>query len=204
MPILTALSARDRRALAVGLCVLTALVAGTRGVPAWRAWDAGQRSAAAEVAGERSRALATVRAERWIRDSARARGARLSAVSARVVAGRTPAAAAAALGSIVSEAGASAGVRLGAVQVSTDTIGAGDYLRVRAQVEGTGDVQGVSALLRRLEAGPEALAVRELSVTQPEPAAGADRAEALRLAFTVEGLALRTAGARPRATGARP
>ena len=53
-------------------------------------------------------------------------------------------------------------------------------------------------MLTALEGGATLLAIRDLSITQPEPAAPSDHAEALRLEMTIEGLMLRPTGAHAR------
>ena len=61
--------------------------------------------------------------------------------------------------------------------------------RVAVRASGIGDIAGVTRLLQDIESGVPLLAVRELSITQPEPAAPDGRAEALRFEVLVEGLA---------------
>ena len=61
--------------------------------------------------------------------------------------------------------------------------------RVAVRASGIGDIAGVTRLLNDIESGAPLLAVRELSITQPEPAAPDGRAEALRFEMLVEGLA---------------
>ncbi|HKW09106.1 MAG TPA: hypothetical protein VJO33_01935, partial [Gemmatimonadaceae bacterium] len=46
----------------------------------------------------------------------------------------------------------------------------------------------LAKLLNSLEGGPTLLAIRDLTVSQSEPAALPERAEALRIEFTIEGL----------------
>jgi len=45
-------------------------------------------------------------------------------------------------------------------------------------------------MLASLERGPARLRVRDLTVTQPDPASPGDRVEVLKTDFTVEGLAM--------------
>jgi hypothetical protein len=52
----------------------------------------------------------------------------------------------------------------------------------------TGDIRGVMAMLASLERGPTLLAVRSLSISQPDLTAGDDRVEALHVEIDVEGL----------------
>lgn len=184
------ISARERRVLLAGGGLIAALLLAVRGIPAWKRWDADARAGAAEQMQAAARAAADVRGLSVLEDSVTARQARLVALAPRVLDGATPAAAGATLASLVSGAAARSGVSLGTVQVLGDTAAQGTFARVAVHGDATGDLAGISALLARLEEGPELLAVREISITQPEPGGPADRAESLRLEFTVEGLAL--------------
>lgn len=184
------LSTRDRRTVALGAAVIVALVFLSRGLPALREWHNESVAEAKELTTEEHRAESSVRNEAVVRDSQSRRGARYLALAPRLVAGSTPSAAAGTLASFVSGSATLAGVRMGAVTVRHDSTKGGTFTRIVVRASGTGDVRGVTALLRTLESGPVLLRVRELSVTQPEPAAGNDRPESLRLELVVEGLAL--------------
>lgn len=194
------LSARDRRTLLAGASVVGGLIALARGLPAWRAWDADARASAAELTAERVRAERSVAGERSTVRAFRERAARYVALAPAVVPGPTPAAQAAALGAIVSGAAQGAGLKLGAVQVAVDSAASGDarrraaapsaFARLRVRADATGDVKGITDFLLALERGPALLRVRGLAVTQPEPAAPPERAEALRVEVVVEGLGL--------------
>lgn len=184
------LSPRDRRTVMLGAAAIAALVFLSRGVPALREWHSESVAEAAELTAEVHRAESSVRNEAVVRDSQSRRGARFLALGPRLVAGSTPSAAAGTLASFVSGTATLAGVRTGAVTVRQDSTEGGSLTRIVVRASGTGDVRGVTALLRALESGPLLLRVRELSITQPEPAAGNDRPESLRLELVVEGLAL--------------
>jgi hypothetical protein len=135
-------------------------------------------------------ARATIANARAVDDSLRARQRRFVAMAPLIVAGESPSAAAAALGSLVSGAADLSGMTIGTIQVSSDTTARGVFVRVSATADATGDITGVTTMIASLEAGPTLLAVRELTVVQPDPGAGGDRAEALRVQLRVEGLAL--------------
>lgn len=128
---------------------------------------------------------------REVADSLRARNARYLALAPALLDGDTPAAAAATLAGLVSGAASGAQVRMGAIQLRIDTTARGAFVRVGVRADATGDVEGITGMLATLERGPEVLVFRELAITQPEPGAGDDRPEALRVELVVEGLAVR-------------
>jgi hypothetical protein len=188
--VIRTLSDRDRRTLVVGVVVITLLVLLSRGVPAWRRWDAAVRASAAEMATEAARAEQTVRLLPASLDSLEARKGRFIAVGAGVLDGESAAASGAALASLVSGAAARAGVQVGSVQVQPDTASAGTFMRIAVRADGTGDLPAITRMLSLLEGAPELLAVRDLAITQPTPGGPAEQAEALRMEITVQGLAL--------------
>jgi hypothetical protein len=201
--VIRTLSDRDRRTLIVGAAVIAFLVLLSRGIPAWRRWDADVRAAAGEMAEEAARAEQTVRLLPASLDSLEARRARFVAVGAGVLEGESPAASGAALASLVSGVAARAGVQLGSVQVQPDTASAGTFMRIGVRADATGDLPALTRMLAMLEGGPELLAVRELAITQPSPGGPAEQPEALRMEITVQGLALVRREGLPRAPAGR-
>jgi len=198
---LPSLSARDRRTLAGGGLAVTVVLLLGKGVPAWHAWERDSRASAAEVVADAARADQLLATYPALRDSLRARSARTLGIAPLVVEGDTPAAAAATLASFVSDAASDAGVKLGAVQPRSDGSGAPStppqrpaqrhaFVRVSVHGDLTGDVVGLAQFLGDLERGPTLLAVRDLTISQPEPQAPTTRMEALHAEFTVVGLAL--------------
>ncbi len=71
------------------------------------------------------------------------------------------------------------------------------FLHVTARTDVTGDVHGLASFLAALEQSNGRLAVRELTVTQPEPGAPPTRAEVLHATLVVEALATTAGGAPP-------
>lgn len=183
-------SRRERRVLVVGVAVIAGLIASSRGLPAWRAWQRDAIVSAAELAGEVARAEASVGALQATVDSLEARKERFVALAPLLVGVEPPAAAAGALAALVSGAAQSAGVRVSSIQVGRDSADGAVVRRISVRAELEGDIRGVAALLETLERGPTLLAVRELSITQPDPAAPADRPETLRVQLLVEGLSV--------------
>lgn len=181
-------SSRDRRVLMIGVATCLTLVAGTRGVPALVSWTRAARENAAQLRAEVARASSGVASGDATRDSAAARNARYLALAPRLLAGETTAGAGGSLASLVTGAAAEANVRLGSVQIRADTAQGGTFTAVTLRADLTGDISGLTSMLAALERGQTLLAVRELSITQPEPAAGDDRPEVLRADILVESL----------------
>jgi hypothetical protein len=188
--VIPTLSDRDRRTLIIGVAVIALLVLLSKGVPAWRRWDAGVRASAGEMAAEAARAERTVRLLPASLDSLEARKGRFIAVGQGVLDGESAAASGAALASLVSGAAARAGVQMGSVQLRPDTASAGTFMRMGVRADATGDLPAITRMLALLEGAPELLAIRELAITQPAPGGPAEQPEALRMEITVQGLAL--------------
>jgi len=189
------IAARERRTLAIGAVAVVVMLGLGRGVPAWRAW---RNAAVARATLQTERAADAEASMRGLRarvDTVEARQRRLGELAPALLDGTTPAASGASLSAILSGAAARAGVRLNSVQLIPDSVAAGStFLRVALRADATGDVAGVARMLSLLEGGPELLAIRELSITQPDPAGPGP--EQLHAELTVEGLAL-AAGALP-------
>ena len=185
------MSTRDRRALTFGVGAIAVLFAIGKGVPKLLSWEREARSDASEQQEEFDRATAEIARANIVRDSAKARGARIIALAPALIEGDSPATASATLAGIISGAAARSNVKIGALQLQADTSSRGTFVRVGVRGEATGDIAGVTAMLAALEGGQTLLAVRELSITQPQTSAPADQMEALRVELRVEGLMLR-------------
>ncbi len=193
------LSNRDRRTLMLGAAAIAVLVLLTKDLPAWHAWQRDAEAGAIELAADAARSDAAIAAYPLLHDSLRVRSARLLSLDSTIVAGMDPASAAASLATMVSDAAADAGVKLGAIQPRVDSephsLGATRaaahqvFAHVSVRGDAIGDVVALTQFLADLEHGPVLLAVRELSITQPEPAAPSSRMETLHADFTVVGLA---------------
>jgi hypothetical protein len=181
---------RDRRALLVGVAAIAATIVAARGVPAYLAWQREARAAVIELRGSLARAQGLIVRAGPSRDSAIARGHRVIALAPAILSGDTPNSAGATLAGILAGAAAQSGIRLGTVQVRADSLSRDAFTRVGAHMEATGDVRGIIGMLGALEGGPQFIAIRSLSISQPEPAAGDDRVETLHVELDVEGLML--------------
>jgi hypothetical protein len=189
-----ALSGRDRRTLIIGAASIGTLLLAARGLPAWRAWVAASRTAAVERSAEAARAEGLVRVLPALRDSLAARNLRFLTLAPELVSGGSVNAAGAALASLVSNAAADAGVKLGAVQLRSRDVPPGkpppSFVRIRVEGDVTGDIHGITHFLLALERGPVRLVVRDLTITQSDAVGAPDHAEVLHATVAVEGLAL--------------
>jgi hypothetical protein len=182
-------SRRDRRALVAGSVVLSLLVIVRNGVPAVRERVSTGHAAALDALRDASIASEDARLLPLVSESLGVRRERLAALDTTLLRGTTPAEAGAALASVLSDYADDRSVRLAFVQVRPDSASRNGLARVAVRASGIGDIAGVTRLLNDIESGAPLLAVRELSITQPEPAAPDGRAEALRFEVLVEGLA---------------
>lgn len=184
------MSARDRRALAIGVISIGSLVTVSRGLPAWRIWRQSVNEEATASATDLARVRSLLAMSNEIGDSLAARNDRFLALAPALLGGKSPAAAGATLAGLVSGAAATSGVRLGAVQIRSDTASSETFTRISVRADATGDIAGVTKMIASLERGPTLLAIRSLSIDQSEPAATSDRMETLRISIVVEGLML--------------
>ena len=184
------LSHRDRRTLVAGGVTVLVLLLGVRGIPAWRAWVHATQSSAAALSARVAMARRDVAGRRIITRTADSLAQAYLALAPALLRGNTPAQASASLASYVSDAAAASGTHLGAVQLSVDSGAAhAELYKVSIRADVTGDVRGVTALLRTLEGGnAPLLAVRTLSISQSDPGAPTNHAEVLQVSIEVDGL----------------
>jgi hypothetical protein len=184
------LTARDRRVLIAGTSIVIGVLALSRGWPAARGWQREVMASATELSAEARRAEASAAALPALRDTLSYRMERFVGLAPRLLTG-SPTGVGAALISWVSEAAGEGHLRLGSTHMSVDTVPGGLMSVVTVRLDAHGDVGGLTHLLRVLEESDLFVAVRELSVTQPEPHAAPDRPESLRIEMLIEALALR-------------
>jgi hypothetical protein len=183
------MSARDRRALVVGVIVIGGGNGAVFGLPVLRQWEATQREAAASAAHDLTLAESARRALGAFRDSLRARQSRLAQLDRSLIEAPTAAEAGAALSSLAADIADSSSVRVTSIQIRVDTVVRNGFGVVSVRLIGVGDVLGVATLVRSIEDCPTLLSIREIAVTQPEPGAPENRPEALRLDLVIEALA---------------
>lgn len=167
----TFLSPRDRRTLIIGVVSVTLVLGVGRGLPALLRWRHDVHAASLELTAEVERARASVAQHRLLQDSLAARRRRFIALAPMLLRGHTTAMGGASLAALISTASTSSSTRLGPVRVEPDTSARGVFTPVRVRAELTGDVRGVTAFLQEIERGAPMLAVRELQISQLEPAA---------------------------------
>lgn len=182
------LARRDVRALvAGGTVVLVALIANV--VPTWYAWTASSRAAADLAVSDLAAARRAVAILPLVRDSLTVRRTRFADLADGLLLANNPGTAAADLGALVANAARAAGLAVGSITVRSDTSTAHFFARPTVHGDARGDVSGLVQFLLLLEVGPPLLAVKQLTVTQPDPGGTTDRAEDLRVEFVIEALA---------------
>jgi hypothetical protein len=193
------LSQRDRRTLVVGLGVVASLLAIARGLPALRSWEA-DRTAEAQATAQQLAALRDgLRMLPALRDSVRARQARLAALDSSLLFGASPSAIAADLASTLEDLADDNTLKVTAMQLHADSVATAGLARVEVRITGITDVTGLAGFLRAVEGNATPLVVRDLSVSQPEPTASDAKAEALRVDMLVASIgAIRPAQAEAR------
>ena len=182
-------SARDRRTATLGITVVGGLIGVSRGLPALATWERTRVAEASDLTARLSSARAKVRMLSILGESLRARQVRLAAADSALLTGSSSAAAAADLASLLDEAGGAARLKITAMQLRADSAAAGSITRVAVRVTGTTDVRGLASFLHSVEGNNTPLVIRELIVSQPEPAAPDSKPEALRIDIVVEGMA---------------
>jgi len=185
---LSALSARDRRALVIGIVSIGGLVVVGRVVPAWRTWEITAVASASEAARSAAREQVLANNARAIHDSLAARKTRLSALSPSWLNGDSPAAAGAGLAALVTRAATDAAMTLGTVDIRTDSVGQNAFVPVHVRLSLSGDIQGLVTTLAALDRGPVAMRVASLAVQGADPAAPAEHAEVLHTDVTIVAL----------------
>ncbi len=186
---LSRIEATDRRTLLVGAVIVATILLLGRGLPRVRAWEASGLAAAAAAERAVGYARRTVALDAAIQ-SAAAIEERIQATAAPALfPGQTPDEAAAGLIRLLGEEADAAGVRITSNAVRADTMFEEAYAIIAARVIATTDVRGLAEWLHQLERGPMLLRVRELTVTQPDPAADDRMPESLNISALVEGLA---------------
>jgi type II secretion system (T2SS) protein M len=182
-------SAKDRRTAVFGVVVVGSLIGFSRGLPALREWERARVSETSELSAKASSVRANVHMLGVMRDSLAARKQRLATMDSSMLSGTSAAAAAANLASSLDEIATSSHVKVTSMQLRADSAGAGALTKVTVRVSGTTDVAGLAAFLRTVEANDALLVVRELTVSQSEPAAPSSKPEALHVDIVVEALA---------------
>ncbi len=180
---------RDRRALIWGATAVLGAVLVLRVLPGAVRSTLALRADAAERLETLARADEVLAAAPAARDSlARAFG-EIAALGPRLVEGRTPADAQAALSDLVSFTASHNALRVVRLDPLPDSA-AGAFGRAAVHAELEGDVRGLVRFLKAVETGDPLLTVRALSVQAPDASGRPTAAEHLRIEATVAGLYL--------------
>jgi len=169
---------RDRRALTVGAVMLVAAWLGTRAIPSAVRAASELRHRTTERVEELARAREALASEPWARESLVVRAQRLVAWAPRLLAGVSSGDARVELASFAGGMAALRHVRIARQDALPDSA-AGLFTEVALRLQAEGDVEGIAAWLASLEEGPKLIAVREVTLTAPEPASPATQAERL-------------------------
>lgn len=183
------ISSREKKVLAGGVTMIALLLFLSRGLPAWKSWHDEAMQSAREMTEEAARADGAVRALPAILDSLERRKDRFVKLAPVFVGIEPPASAAGTLASLLSGIAHSANVTLGTLRIGSDSASGKVVSRLAVRAEAIGDIRGITTLLLELERRTPILAIRELTISQPEPAAPSTQPEALRVELLVEGLA---------------
>lgn len=191
------ISARDRRTLLFGGAIIGGLFLSLRGVPSWLAWRTEQRSAAAFAMARATQVASTVSHFSVTLDTLEARTTRLMKVGEAFLDADTLANAESMLSQVIGEAARASMVRIESMETRSLKSERGALPRVTVELRATGDITGLSALIRHLESGPTMIAVRKLRVRPQDPASPDDQPEVLAFGLTLEALVLERHGEKP-------
>ena len=173
MPSRPPINARERRTIALGVLVsAVALIVAYGAVPFIRRWRARE-----DVVATRAEQLARLRglagSESALRAAVLGRTADLEAGPSRLLTGRTPAVAAASLQAALQRYADESQLQVSRLDVAGAPVPGGTLPRLPATLSAVGDVYGVVELLDRVQRGPLALEITELTV-RPNPALRGD------------------------------
>jgi len=183
------LSPRDRRTLVVGATVLLPLILAGKVLPAAFDWQRRRLQEATLVLAKAGEAHASRLSFPALRDTLIARRARLARLDSLLLGGASLYSAAAELASVVGALADSAAIKVGSLQLRTDSAAHVKIATVSVRLSGLSDVAGLTAFLRAVEGGARPLIVRELLVVPADPGAPDAKPEVLRIDAVVEGLA---------------
>jgi hypothetical protein len=194
---------RERRMLIVGTLACGAIAATGRGIPLWRAWSAMRLSEAADAERQLKVASDAVQNAQVIEEEARHTSTLAQADDSTLIHGVTPAAAGAALVVLLGVRADSNHFGITSASVRADTGFAHGFARARVRLSATADVRGLTRFLASVEARAPLIAVRELTISQSDPAAANDHPEMLRIELTLEALVRPATNARTAAAAAQ-
>ncbi len=193
---------RDLRALLVGVTAMSSIIGLGKGIPALRDWEARERSAATEAAGQLEIARRVAATGGAIRERGARAASELATSDSSLLRGASPAEAAGELALRLGRMADEAGAVLGPMSVRADSMFMNGFAMVGVRLGVMADIEALMDLLQAVEGGDALMAVRELTVTQSDPTAPENRPEALRVEMLVQAL-VRPARASKSTGGAR-
>lgn len=179
----------DRRTILLGVLAITIIAAIGKGGPL--VYQKAAAATANAVAISREADLN----ERLIASNVDLKARAHSAVELRerlergVIPASNPAAAATTLVHLIDGFAATAGVHISSTNIRADSVFTASYSRISVHMYAATDIVGIERFLDRVENGSYLLAVKEMTITQSDPAADDRMPEALRLEIVIEGLA---------------
>jgi len=185
-----AISSRDRRTLVLGALAIGTIVLLGPGRRAEQEWDLRSRMTSERAQARLRHSSELLISAIMVRDSLRVRRLRLQRLAPSLLTADTRAAAGPALAGLVSRLSAAASLTVNGIDVTVDS-GPGHPLPVATvHMSAVGDVNGLASFISHCEASPTRVAVRALSITQPEPTAPQSRMEGLRIDVTVSAVVM--------------
>lgn len=182
------------RVLLLGAACIAVILGAGKGFPAWVHWRAGMSEDFDRAQARLNRDQRLVASRRAVLSSLEHQTTLFLGLSQVFLKGKSASQGAASLASILADAGDANGVHFSSLQPEADSTSRSLIVPVTVRASGTGDIRGVAGMLRDLEGGTPLIQVREITVGQSDPAAPADRMEALHVELTVRGLYRRTPG----------
>lgn len=176
-----------RGPLAALLSLAIVVVLCFRALSAWRSEVARVRDDLSVAVRELNESYALVESTKAMRDSLRARRARLDALTRGLIAARSSADASSRLSAVVSRSARDVGLSLTSMALVVQDHSALEPSVTRVRAEARGDVAGLTQFLLLFEGGADRIRVVSLDVRPLDPL-GAAQTEELALSFTIEGL----------------
>lgn len=181
-------SSRERRALAIGAVAIGVLLLVGPGRRAEHDWALRSHFASQRTRAQLRHDGELVHGATAFRDSLTSRRARFRGLTQYLLTADTRAAAGPALAGLASRLSAAASLTVSGMDVQVDSALSHPLAIATVHMSGIGDVNGVASFLTHCEASPARIAIRALSIAQPEPAAPNSRMEALRIDVTLSAL----------------
>lgn len=182
----------DARVAVAGAGCIALILAGGKGVPRWRHWHSTIEQRHTDARARLLRAQQLVAESRSTHEALDREIGSYFSLAPAFFKGRSPNEGAADLAALVSDAADDNAVHLASLQPRADSVQGSLLVPVTVTVSATGDSRGVTGLLAELESGAPLVEVRDVTISQPDPAAPADHMEALHMDLTIRGLFRRT------------